>query len=317
VDVVALAGGIGAARFLRGLVRAVPPADVTAIVNVGDDLSRHGLHVSPDLDSITYWLAGVIHPEQQWGRADESFRVAEELERFGEGRWFSLGDRDLATHIYRTKRLSEGASLSGVTDEIVRAFGVGCRLLPVTDAPVETRVVTADGRDLHFQEYWVGERAAPEVTHVRLAGAEDATPAPGVLDALGSASVVLLCPSNPVVSIGTVLAVPGVRSAVAASPAPVVGVSPIVGGSVVRGMADKLLPTVGAEVSALGVARLYADLLHGWVIDERDAVLAGRIEDELGIAVAVTDTMMDDVEVATALARTALDLAASSAGARR
>ena len=306
---VALAGGIGAARFLRGMVRAVPPAEVTAIVNVGDDIDRHGLHVSPDLDSITYWLAGVIHPEQQWGRADETFRVAEELERFGEGRWFSLGDRDLATHVFRTKRLHEGAPLSQVTAEIVRAFGLELRLLPATDDPVATRVRTTDGRDLHFQEYWVGERAAPEVAEVRLAGAETARPAPGVLEALGGARTVLLCPSNPVVSIGTILAVPGLEDAVAGSPAPVVGVSPIVGGAVVRGMADKLLPSVGAEVSALGVARLYRDLLDGWVIDRRDAHLAPRIEDELGIRVAVTDTMMDDAEVATALARTALDLA--------
>lgn len=305
---VALAGGVGAARFLRGLVRAVPPSEVTAVVNVGDDLDRHGLHVSPDLDSITYWLSGVIHPEQQWGRADESFVVASELERFGEGRWFSLGDRDLATHIYRTKRLREGARLSAVTVEIVRAFGLDVTLLPATDDPVATRVTTRDGRDLHFQEYWVGERATPVVADVRLAGAADATPAPGVLEAVAGATSLLLCPSNPVVSIGTILAVPGIRAAVAASPAPVVGISPIVGGTVVRGMADKLLPAVGAEVSALGVARLYADLLDGWIVDSRDAALAPAIADELGIEVVVTDTMMDDVEVATALARTALSL---------
>ncbi|MBW3658435.1 MAG: 2-phospho-L-lactate transferase [Actinobacteria bacterium] len=305
---VALAGGVGAARFLRGLVRAVPPGEVTAVVNVGDDLDRHGLHVSPDLDSIAYWLAGVIHPEQQWGRADESFVVASELERFGEGRWFSLGDRDLATHIYRTKRLREGAPLSAVTAEIVRAFGLDVTLLPATDDAVATRVTTGDGRDLHFQEYWVGERAAPVVTGVRLAGAEAASPAPGVLEAVTGASSLLLCPSNPVVSIGTILAVPGIREAVAASPAPVVGVSPIVGGKVVRGMADKLLPAVGAEVSALGVARLYADLLDGWIVDERDAALAPAIADELGIEVVVTDTMMDDVGVATELARTAVSL---------
>ncbi|MBW3620791.1 MAG: 2-phospho-L-lactate transferase [Actinobacteria bacterium] len=305
---VALAGGIGAARFLRGLVRVVPPAEVTAVVNVGDDLERHGLHVSPDLDSITYWLAGVIHPQQQWGRADESFVVASELERFGEGRWFSLGDRDLATHVFRTKRLREGAPLSVVTAEIARAFALDVTLLPATDDPVATRVTTVDGRDLHFQEYWVGERAAPDVAAVRLDGARAAAPAPGVLEAIAGATSLLLCPSNPVVSIGTILAVPGVREALLASPAPVVGVSPIVGGEVVRGMADKLLPTVGAEVSALGVARLYADLLDGWVIDVRDAALAPRIEAELGLRVVVTDTMMDDVEVATELARTALSL---------
>jgi LPPG:FO 2-phospho-L-lactate transferase len=306
---VALAGGIGAARFLRGLVRAVPSREVTAVVNVGDDIDRHGLHVSPDLDSIIYWLGGAIDPDRQWGRADESFTVAAELERFGEGRWFSLGDRDLATHIYRTKRLREGAPLSQVTAEITRAFGLDLRLLPATDDPVETRVHTTDGRDLHFQEYWVGERAAPEVADVRLAGADRAAPAAGVIEAVASAGTLLLCPSNPVVSIGTILAVPGIRDALVAAPGPVVGISPIVGGRVVRGMADKLLPSVGADVSALGVARLYHDLLDGWVIDARDAHLATRIEDELGIRVAVTDTMMDDADVATALARTALELA--------
>lgn len=322
-SITVLSGGVGAARFLRGLVALadddaqpdVDVEDITAVVNVGDDIDRHGLHVCPDLDSITYWLAGVIHPQQQWGRADETFVVAEELERFGEGRWFSLGDRDIATHLYRTRRLREGASLSAVTREITAAFDVPVRLLPATDDPVATRVHTADGRDLHFQEYWVGERAAPEVAHVDLAGAADARPAPGVVEAILDADVVVVAPSNPVVSIGTILAVPGIRDALVEGPAPVVGVSPIVGGAVVRGMADRLLPSVGATVSAVGVAHHYgSELLDGWVVDEVDVDALSRLPD--GIAGVATPTMMDDVDVAAALARTCLDLADTLAGTR-
>ena len=307
-----LAGGVGAARFLRGLVRVVPPEEVTVVVNVGDDLTHLGLKVCPDLDSITYWLAGVIHPEQQWGRAEETHVVATELARFGHRPWFTLGDRDLATHLHRTLRLAEGATLSEVTAEVARAFGVEVRLLPVTDDPVPTRITTTDGRDLHFQEYWVGERARPEVAAVRSEGAADAVPAPGVLDAIADAQVVLLAPSNPVVSIDTILAVPGVRDALGDTAAPVVGVSPIVGGEVVRGMAHRLLPAVGAEVSALGVARHLGAVLDGWVIDHRDATVADEVR-ALGPACAVTDTLMDDVEVAAALARTCLELAAEIA----
>jgi LPPG:FO 2-phospho-L-lactate transferase len=303
-----LAGGVGAARFLRGLVRIVEPSEITVIGNVGDDLTVHGLHVSPDLDTITYTLAGAVHPEQGWGRTDESFRVAEELERYGRPTWFTLGDRDLATHLTRTGRLREGAALSTVTAEITGAWNLGIRLIPVTDDPVATRVRTTDGRDIHFQEYWVRERAQAEVAEVYLDGATDARPAPGVLETIQSAEAVLVCPSNPVVSIGTILEVPGVRDAVHETPAPVVGVSPIIGGTVVRGMADRLLPSVGAEVSAAGVARLYADWLDGWVIDDVDTPSAPEIE-SLGIAVAVTQTMMDDLETAGDLARTVVDLA--------
>ncbi len=322
-SITVLSGGVGAARFLRGLTaladddaqQDVRVEDITAVVNVGDDIDRHGLHVSPDLDSITYWLAGVIHPEQQWGRADESFVVAEELERFGEGRWFSLGDRDIATHLYRTRRLREGARLSAVTREITAAFDVPLRLIPATDDPVATRVHTMDGRDLHFQEYWVGERAAPAVARVELAGATAARPAPGVVEAILDADVVVVAPSNPVVSIGTILAVPGIRDALVEGPAPVVGVSPIVGGAVVRGMADRLLPSVGAAVSAVGVAHHYgAEVLDGWVVDEADAASLPQLPD--GITGVATPTMMDDVGGAAALARTCLDLADTLAGAR-
>ncbi len=306
--VVALAGGVGAARFLRGLVRVVDAADLTVVANTGDDLRLHGLHVSPDLDTITYTLGGGVHPEQGWGRAEETFGVAGELrERYGQPSWFTLGDRDLATHLVRTRRLSEGATLSEVTAEVATAWGLELRLLPMTDDRVETRIATVDGRDLHFQEWWVGERAVPDVASVRLAGAVEARPAPGVLEAIAAADVVVLCPSNPVVSIGTILEVPGITEAL--GELPVVGVSPIVGGAPVRGMADRLLPATGSEVTALAVAERYQGFLDGWVIDQADAVLADAVA-ALGVRVAVTDTVMRSVEVTDALARTALDLVA-------
>lgn len=303
-----LAGGVGAARFLRGLVRAVDPRDVTVVVNVGDDLDWHGLRVCPDLDTITYTLAGVVHPAQGWGRVDETFHVADELARFEAATWFRIGDRDVATHLIRSQRLRAGIPLSIVTSEISAAFGLEVRLVPATDHPVTTRIRTTDGQVLHFQEYWVRERASPPVEEVYLEGAEFARPAPGVLEALQTAEAVLVCPSNPVVSIGTILAVPGIRQALVATPAPVVGISPIVGGRVVRGMADRLLPAVGAEVSAAGVARLYQEWLDGWVVDAADSVEVESVH-VLGVQTEVTDTVMDAPEVAEALARTALTLA--------
>ena len=309
-DVVALAGGIGAARFLRGLVRVVAADALTVVVNTGDDLHLHGLHISPDLDTITYTLGGGVHPVQGWGRADERRTVSSELaERYREPSWFTLGDRDLATHLLRTGMLADGATLSQVTARIAAAWDLPLRLLPMTDDHVATMVETVDGRTLHFQEWWVGERAKPDVAGVRLDGADGARPAPGVLDAIDDAAVVLLCPSNPVVSIGTILDVPGIREAL--RDVTVVGVSPIVGGRVVRGMADRLLPAIGAEVSAPGVAALYADFLDGWVIDEADAAHADAIA-RTGVAVRVTDTIMRTPEVSAALARTALDLAAAT-----
>lgn len=307
MGVVALAGGIGAARFLRGLVRVVDPAALTVVGNTGDDLVLHGLHVSPDLDSITYTLGGGVHPEQGWGRDGETLAVSTELrERYGAPSWFRLGDRDLATHLVRSRVLAEGGTLSGATRAITAAWGLGFTLLPMTDDPVATRIRTVDGRVLHFQQWWVGERARADVAEVWLEGADTARPAPGVLEALREAEVVVLCPSNPVVSIGTILAVPGIRAALAG--VPVVGVSPIVAGAPVRGMADRLLPAAGSEVSALAVAARYADFLDGWVIDEKDATLAGEVE-ALGLRVAVTDTIMRSPEVAEAVARTALALA--------
>lgn len=311
--VTVLAGGVGAARFLRGLRRLdvrEPDRglDVTVVVNVGDDLDRLGLRVCPDLDTITYTLGGGIHPEQQWGRADETFTVAGELERYGVDGWFTLGDRDLATHLFRTERLRQGAPLSTVTAEVATAWQVPFRLLPATDHPVETHIHTTDGRRLHFQHWWVRERAVPDVARLELVGAEQAVPAPGVEQALAEADRIVVCPSNPVVSIGTIVTIPGMTEAIVASPAPVVGVSPVIGGQVVRGMADRLLPPLGIELSALGVATHYRPWLDGWVIDEADRDVADHVA-ALGLAVGVTNTLMDDAEVAADLAATVLDLA--------
>ncbi len=309
--VTALAGGVGAGKFLRGLVRAVLPADVTVIVNTADDISMHGLHISPDLDSVTYWLGDVFDRERGWGRREETFRATEELRRFdADAAWFGLGDLDLATHLYRTRLLEEGLSLSQATARIVARFGIAARILPMSDEPVTTRVdVVSFGRelDLHFQEYWVKRHAQDEVKAIRYEGFAEAQPAPGVLEAIGGADAVVICPSNPVASIGPILAVPGVREAVADRRDRVVGVSGIVGGAPLAGMADRLMPVAGVEVTAAGAADCYRGLIGAWVIDEADRALAPRIE-AMGLRVGVTDTIMADDLVAEALARTALDL---------
>jgi LPPG:FO 2-phospho-L-lactate transferase len=313
MNLVAVAGGVGAGKFLRGLVRVVAPEDLTVVVNTADDVELHGLHVSPDLDSVTYWLAGLADRERGWGLAGETFRATERLRSLGaEGAWFGLGDLDLATHLFRTGVLRQGGTLSEATDRIRRAVGIGSRILPMSDDPVTTRVDAADENgtalDLHFQEYWVLRGARDDVKGIRYQGAPDALPAPGVLDAIGEADALLLCPSNPIASIDPILAVPGIREAVAGRRQRVAGVSPIVGGAPIRGMADRLLPVAGVEVSATGVAEHYRDLLDGWVIDRADAPLAKRTW-ALGFRVAVTDTIMSDDEAAEAVARVALDLA--------
>lgn len=309
--VAALAGGVGAGKFLRGLARAVPGSEITVIGNTGDDLTLHGLHISPDLDSVTYWLAGVADRDRGWGRAGETFRTLEELTRLGGEAWFRLGDLDLATHLYRTERLSRGAALSEVTAELGERLGVPCRILPMSDDPVRTWVGVdggGDGAAIPFQEYWVRRGARDPVREVRFRGAEEAAPAPGVLDALADAEAVVVCPSNPVVSILPILSVPGVREAVEDRRDRVVGISPIVGGRPVQGMADKLLPAVGVPVTALGAARVFRELLGAWIIDERDAGLRPAVEADLGVAVGVTDTIMTDDEAAERLARAALEL---------
>lgn len=317
-----LAGGVGAARFLRGLLTVVPADEVTAIVNVGDDLDHLGLRICPDLDSITYWLAGLVHPAQQWGRAEERFTVRDELVRLGHTPWFTLGDRDLALHLHRHALLQAGSPLSAVTDDLTRRLGLELRLVPVSDDRITTRIHTTDGRDLHFQEWWVRERAESDVDRVEYRGAADALPAPGVVEAILDANLVILAPSNPVVSIAPITVVPAVAAALITTPAPIVGVSPIVGGRVVRGMAHRLLPAVGAETSAAGVARLYGarrdgGLLDGWVLDTVDASHARDVP--AGIDTAVVGTLMDDPDVAARLAHTVLELGAQlrDAGRRR
>jgi len=306
--VVALAGGVGAARFLRGLVRAVPADAVTAIVNTGDDKVFYGLDVSPDLDIVTYTLAGLVDVERGWGLAGDSFAAIEALGRFGHETWFRLGDRDLATCLHRTLRLRAGAGLAGATDEIRRALGVATRILPMSEDPSPTIVELSGGRRLHFEEYLVRDGAPSDVEAVDLAAARRARPAPGVCEALRLARTILVCPSNPVASIAPILAVPGVREAILASGAPVVAVSPIVGGAPLKGPADRLLRAIGAEVSARGVASLYRGLARGFVLDARDEEQVPDIE-ALGLRALAVDTIMRDAAAAESLARAALGLA--------
>ena len=309
--VAALAGGIGAGKFLRGLVRVVAPEDVTAIVNTGDDVTMHGLHVSPDLDSVTYWLGDVFDRERGWGRRDETFRATEELRSFDPDQaWFNLGDLDLATHLFRSNLLRAGETLTGATAAIASRFGVVPRILPMSDDPVATRIaVVADGNelDLHFQEYWVRRGGRDEVKAVRYESAERSRPAPGVLEALSNADAIVLCPSNPVASLGPILAVPCIREGVAARRSDVVGVSGIVAGAPLAGMADRLMPAAGAEVTAAGAAECYRGLLGAWVVDDADRALIPRIE-ATGVRVGATDSIMTDDAKAEALARVALGL---------
>jgi len=305
----ALAGGVGAARFLRGLVDVVTPDDVTAIVNTGDDDEFHGLWVCPDLDSVTYTLADAHNHETGWGLAGETFAAMDALDRYGTPTWFRLGDRDLGTHLFRSSRLRAGVPLHEVTAEITAAWGLTTRLLPMTDDRVATRI-TATGPDgetheYPMQEWFVRERSEPPVQAVRFDGADDAHPAPGVLEALETADTIIVCPSNPVISIGPILAVPGIRDVLVARRDRVVGVSPIIGGRPVKGPADRLMAPLGIDVSSVGVAREYQEFCSVLVIDTLDARDARRIE-ALGVRPVVTDTLMRDARVAAALARETL-----------
>jgi LPPG:FO 2-phospho-L-lactate transferase len=306
--VVALAGGVGAARFLRGLVEFVPPESVAVVVNTGDDAEFYGVHVSPDLDIVTYTLADRVDPEKGYGLAGDSFAVIEALGALGHPTWFRLGDRDFAACLHRTLRLREGAGLAAVADELRRTCGLRTRILPMSEDPCPTFVDLHGGERRHFEEYLARDGAPDEVRGVDLSAARRARAAPGVLEALRGAERVLICPSNPVVSIGPILAVPGVREAIAASGAPVVGVSPIVGGAPVKGPADRLLRGIGVEVSARGVAGMYRGLIGGFVLDRRDAEQAPDVE-ALGIRTAVVDSIMRDRAAAARLAEAALELA--------
>ncbi|MCJ7672040.1 MAG: 2-phospho-L-lactate transferase [Acidimicrobiia bacterium] len=304
----ALAGGVGAARFLHGLVAVVPPGDVTAIVNTGDDDEFHGLWVCPDLDSVTYRLAGAHNAETGWGLAGETFHTMGALGRYGVPTWFNLGDLDLATHLYRTERRNQGALLSEVTAEIVTAWGIQSRLLPMSDDRVATRItVRSDGtgaptEELAMQEWFVQRRCEPPVVSVRFEAADAARPAPGVLEALETAETIVVCPSNPVISIGPILAVPGIRDVLAARRDRVVAVSPIIAGRPVRGPADRLMGPLGIEVSCVGVAHEYRELCSALVIDATDAARAPEVE-ALGVRAIIADTVMRDAGIAAALAR--------------
>lgn len=305
--IVVLAGGVGAARFLQGLVQVVPQERLTAIVNTGDDRDFYGLHVSPDLDIVMYTLAGIVDESHGWGIRNDTYSTMQQLTRYGNEDWFMLGDRDLATHIHRTHLLRQGKTLSEVTDNLRAQLGLKMRVLPMSDAPIATHIATPVGL-LHFQEYMVKRRCADEVQDVIFVGASEARPAPGILDAIKDAEAILIAPSNPIVSIGSILAVPGIHDALHEASGMVVAVSPIVSGAPIKGPADKLMRGLHMDVSAVGVARYYRDFLDVMVIDKQDTHLLSEIED-LGIPAMATNTIMrDDVAKAT-LAQNVLEAA--------
>lgn len=302
---VVLAGGVGAARYLVGALEAFEPRETTAVVNVGDDIVMHGLNISPDLDTCTYTLAGAIDTDRGWGLIDESWQAMQALGSYGGESWFALGDRDLGTHLYRTDRLASGATLTEVTAEITRRWGLDCTLLPVTDDPVRTMVTLSSGAEISFQDYFVRLHHDVELTAVRFSGVEDARPSPAALDAIRQADTLVIAPSNPIVSIGPVLAVPEIRDAVADRRERNVAISPIVGGKALKGPADRMLNELGEEASVVAVAHRYRDLVSTLIIDELDAPLAPDVE-RAGVRALVTPTIMSRPGVAAALARTAV-----------
>jgi LPPG:FO 2-phospho-L-lactate transferase len=294
MDVVALAGGIGASKLLVGLSRAMDPRALTIIVNTGDDIVLHGLTISPDLDIVTYSMAGVVNPETGWGFREETFRALDQLAAYGRPAWFNLGDRDLATHIHRTALLREGRSLSEAAESIRLAFGVQSKILPMSDQAVPTMIDTDQGQ-LHFQEYLVQRRAEPVVRNISFDGIERALPAPGVIEALERAAVIVICPSNPLISIGPILAVPGVREVLRKRREDVVAVCPIVGGKSLKGPSDRMLAQLGFGVSASGVARMYQDICATFLIDSMDAGERAAVE-ALGMTAVVCSTIMQTLE---------------------
>ena len=289
--IVAIAGGVGGAKMAQGLALALPPGDLTVIVNTADDMEHLGLHISPDIDTVLYTLGGIANPVTGWGIQGDTTATLDQLRQYGHDAWFWLGDRDFATHIYRTSQLAEGASLTDVTGEMARALGIDATILPMTDDRLRTIVGTPDG-EIAFQDYFVRRRQQDDVTGIRFDGAEAARLPERVRAAIATADLIVLCPSNPIVSIGPILAVPGMREALLAAPATTIAVSPIIGGRALKGPADRMLTTLGHESSALGVARLYAGLVDGFVIDHADADLAGPITAETGMAVATTAAIM-------------------------
>lgn len=305
--IVVLAGGVGAARFLQGVVQIVPQEQITVIVNTGDDRDFYGLRVSPDSDIVLYTLSGIVDETHGWGIKNDTYNTMQQLTRYGNEDWFMLGDRDIATHIHRTNLLRQGKTLSEVIDNLRTQLKLHLHVLPMSDSTIETHIQTPAGL-FHFEEYMVKRRCEDEVQDVIFVGAKEAKPAPGLLDAIKQAEAILIAPSNPIVSIGSILSVPGVHDALHETSGMIVAVSPIVGGAPIKGPADKLMSGLGMEVSAVGVARCYRDFLDVMVIDERDAALATRIED-LGIPTVVTNTIMRDNGAKAALARTVLQAA--------
>jgi LPPG:FO 2-phospho-L-lactate transferase len=305
VKVAALAGGVGAAKLLVGLQR-LAGSDLTAIVNTGDDAELYGVHVSPDLDIVTYWLAGIADYERGWGIEEDTFHLVDALEQLGEQAWFRLGDRDFATCMARTRRLRAGMRLSEVSGDLARRLGVAARVLPMSDDPVRTVVETSDGRRLEFQEYFVKERHRPEIVEVSFDGLDDAKPAPGVLDALADADIVILCPSNPFLSIGPIVSLVGVNETLAAHPR-VIAVSPIVRGAALKGPADRLLESLGAGSGASAVARLYAGFCDVFVVDVSDPEERALIQ-ELGMRAVAFPSIMRDHDASERLASSLLEL---------
>jgi LPPG:FO 2-phospho-L-lactate transferase len=304
LQITALAGGVGASKLLLGLYQEMDPRLLTVIVNTGDDIVLHGLKISPDLDIVTYTLAGVIDAKKGWGFARESFRMLERLAVFGRENWFNLGDRDLATHIHRTVMLADGKTLSETAESIRTALKVKARLLPMSDTPVPTIIDSNEG-PLHFQEYLVKRRAEPVVKGIRFVGVESAAPAPGVLEAIREADRILICPSNPLISIGPILAVPGIREELRAHKSKVVAVCPIVGGKSLKGPSDKMLTQLGHESTAAGVAKLYADFTGTFVVDSVDKAHAETIA-ALGMQVVTLPTVMKTLTQKRRLARSLL-----------
>jgi LPPG:FO 2-phospho-L-lactate transferase len=304
--IVVLAGGVGAARFLQGLIRIRHQEEITVISNTGDDFQFYGLHISPDIDIVMYTLAGMVDEEKGWGFREDTFHCQETLSKLGLESWFKLGDRDLATHIYRTNQLRSGLKLSQITSNLADSMGLRIKILPMTDDRVETRILTDQG-NIHFEEYMVKRQMRDDVRSVEFSGIKEAKPGPGVIEAIQEAEAIVVAPSNPIVSIGPILAVEGVREKLKASKARVVAVSPILQGSPVKGPADKLMRSTGVEVSAFGVAQLYHDFLHGFILDELDLEQKARIE-AMGLSVATTNTIMKSIEDKERLAERSLNI---------
>ncbi len=302
--ITALAGGVGAAKFLQGLAKVIPEEQLTIIGNTGDDIELYGLHISPDLDIVMYTLAGVVDEDKGWGIRGDTFNCQKMLEKLGYETWFKLGDKDLATHIYRSQLLKKELPLSVITKNLCGKFGVVPKIFPMTDNKVETKIKTPKGT-MHFEEYHVKRQDRPRVLEVLFEGIEEANPAPRVVESIIKAEAVIICPSNPIVSIGTILSVNGIRAALKETKAKIAAVSPIIGGSPVKGPADKLMEGLGLEVTAFAVAESYKDFIDAFIIDEKDKEEKEKIE-RLKMDVTVTHSIMKSIEDKTRLARTTL-----------